>query len=154
MPNPNHAVDNQITAIALVNDLTIVTRNVADFEGSGVRVTEPLSICRSRKSRPQPRGGQVQKHTNLERRHSLRAMDEADRRGRRLIIGKDNLKAIVQNRLGDLIGQDIGDADTGDGGIDRCLRRVDMQAERTGGRTSRTSPDLKTHDAPDAWRKT
>jgi hypothetical protein len=132
MPNPDHAVDNQITAIALVNDLTIVTRNVADFEGSGVRVTEPLSICRSRKSRPQPRGGQVQKHTNLERRHSLRAMDEADRRGRRLIIGKDNLKAIVQNRLGDLIGQDARDPEASGRAVDRCFAGVDGQARAHG----------------------
>ena len=37
-----HAIDKQIAAIALVNDLTLVTRNVADFEGSGVRLTNPF----------------------------------------------------------------------------------------------------------------
>ena len=42
VPSPDHALDKQIAAIALVNDLTIVTRNVADFEGSGVRLTNPF----------------------------------------------------------------------------------------------------------------
>ena len=35
VPNPDHALDKQIAAIALVNDLTLATRNVADFEGWG-----------------------------------------------------------------------------------------------------------------------
>jgi predicted nucleic acid-binding protein len=42
VPNPAHALDKQIAAIALVNDLTLVTRNVADFEGSGVKLTNPF----------------------------------------------------------------------------------------------------------------
>jgi toxin FitB len=42
VPNPAHALDKQIAAIALVNDLTLVTRNVADFEGSGVRLANPF----------------------------------------------------------------------------------------------------------------
>jgi predicted nucleic acid-binding protein len=42
VPNPDHALDKQIAAIALVNDLTLVTRNVADFEGLGVRLKNPF----------------------------------------------------------------------------------------------------------------
>ena len=42
VPDPGHAIDKQIAAIALVNDLTLVTRNVADFEGSGVRLANPF----------------------------------------------------------------------------------------------------------------
>ena len=38
VPDPNHALDKQIAAIALVNDLTLVTRNLADFEESGVKL--------------------------------------------------------------------------------------------------------------------
>jgi toxin FitB len=42
VPDPGHAIDKQIAAIALVNDLTLVTRNVADFNGSGVRLANPF----------------------------------------------------------------------------------------------------------------
>jgi toxin FitB len=42
VPNPEHALDKQIAAIALVNDLTLTTRNVADFEGLGVRLRNPF----------------------------------------------------------------------------------------------------------------
>ena len=42
VPNPDHALDKQIAAIALVNDLTLATRNVADFEGLGVRLKNPF----------------------------------------------------------------------------------------------------------------
>jgi toxin FitB len=42
VPDPAHAFDKQIAAIALVNDLTLVTRNVADFEGSGVKLANPF----------------------------------------------------------------------------------------------------------------
>jgi predicted nucleic acid-binding protein len=42
VPDPGHALDKQIAAIALVNDLTLVTRDVADFEGSGVKLANPF----------------------------------------------------------------------------------------------------------------
>ncbi len=42
-PDPDHALDKQIAAIALVNDLTVVTRNTADFAGTGVKLTNPFS---------------------------------------------------------------------------------------------------------------
>ena len=42
VPDPAHPIDKQIAAMALVNDLTLVTRNVADFEGLGVRMTNPF----------------------------------------------------------------------------------------------------------------
>jgi toxin FitB len=43
VPDPSHALDKQIAAIALVNDLTLVTRNVGDFKGSGVKLTNPFA---------------------------------------------------------------------------------------------------------------
>ena len=42
VPDPTHALDKQIAAIALVNDLTLVTRNHADFEGLGVKLANPF----------------------------------------------------------------------------------------------------------------
>ena len=42
VPNPDHALDKQIAAIALVNDLTLATRNVADFRELGVRLINPF----------------------------------------------------------------------------------------------------------------
>lgn len=41
-PNGEHALDKQIAAIALMNDLTVVTRNTADFSGTGVRLANPF----------------------------------------------------------------------------------------------------------------
>jgi toxin FitB len=42
VPDPAHALDKQIAAIALVNDLTLVTRNLSDFAGSGVKLVNPF----------------------------------------------------------------------------------------------------------------
>ncbi len=42
VPRPEHELDKQIAAIALLHDLTVVTRNTADFAGTGVRVTNPI----------------------------------------------------------------------------------------------------------------
>ncbi len=43
VPNPQHPIDKQIAAIALIHDLTVVTRNVADFAGTGVKLLNPFS---------------------------------------------------------------------------------------------------------------
>jgi predicted nucleic acid-binding protein len=42
-PNPQHAIDKQIAAIALIHDLTVVTRNTSDFGWRGVRWINPFS---------------------------------------------------------------------------------------------------------------
>jgi predicted nucleic acid-binding protein len=42
-PQQQHPVDKQIAAIALIHDLTVVTRNTADFQGTGARVHNPFS---------------------------------------------------------------------------------------------------------------
>ena len=42
-PNPQHAIDKQIAAIALLHDLTVVTRNTADFAGCGVSLLNPFT---------------------------------------------------------------------------------------------------------------
>jgi len=44
VPNPHHAIDKQITAIALLHGLTVVTRNVADFAGCGVGLLNPFAV--------------------------------------------------------------------------------------------------------------
>jgi len=41
-PNPQHPVDKQIAAIALIHDLTVVTRNLDDFKNLGVRLVNPF----------------------------------------------------------------------------------------------------------------
>jgi predicted nucleic acid-binding protein len=43
VPNPQQALDKLIAATALIYDLTVVTRNVDDFEGTGVRLLNPFT---------------------------------------------------------------------------------------------------------------
>ncbi len=43
VPDPAHGLDKQIAAIALVNDLTVVTRNTSDFADTGVRLKNPFT---------------------------------------------------------------------------------------------------------------
>lgn len=43
VPHPEHELDKQIAAIALVNDLTVVTRDVAHFARTGVRLFDPFA---------------------------------------------------------------------------------------------------------------
>ena len=43
VPHPEHELDKQIAAIALVHDLTVVTRNVQHFRASGVKLLDPFS---------------------------------------------------------------------------------------------------------------
>jgi toxin FitB len=50
VPRPEHALDKQIAATALIYDLTVVTRNCSDFEITGVRVFDPFE-------KAAPRGG-------------------------------------------------------------------------------------------------
>lgn len=42
VPRPDHEIDKRIAAIALVNDLTVVTRDTADFTATGVRLLDPF----------------------------------------------------------------------------------------------------------------
>lgn len=41
--DPSHAIDKQVAAIALLHDLTVVTRNTADFARTGVRLLNPFA---------------------------------------------------------------------------------------------------------------
>jgi len=43
VPDPAHELDKQVAAIALVNSLTVVTRNIADFAGTGVALLNPFA---------------------------------------------------------------------------------------------------------------
>jgi toxin FitB len=42
VPNPENPLDKQIAATALINDLTVVTRNTAHFLPTGVQVLNPF----------------------------------------------------------------------------------------------------------------
>jgi len=42
VPHPEHQIDKQIAAIALVYDLVLVTRNAGHFEATGVRLMNPF----------------------------------------------------------------------------------------------------------------
>ncbi|MCQ6963963.1 hypothetical protein GPA27_03480 [Aromatoleum toluolicum] len=42
-PSPQHPIDKQIAAIALIYDLMVVTRNTEDFKSTGVRSINPFS---------------------------------------------------------------------------------------------------------------
>ena len=44
VPNPQHAIDKQIAAIALLHDLTLVSRNVVEFATTGVRLLNPFTV--------------------------------------------------------------------------------------------------------------
>jgi predicted nucleic acid-binding protein len=41
-PHPQHPIDKQIAAIALIHGLTVVTRNVDDFCDTGVEISNPF----------------------------------------------------------------------------------------------------------------
>ncbi|MBN3791511.1 type II toxin-antitoxin system VapC family toxin [Burkholderia sp. Ac-20353] len=43
VPQPQHELDKLIAATALINDLTVVTRNVGDFASTGVRLLNPFA---------------------------------------------------------------------------------------------------------------
>ncbi len=42
VPQYENTLDKQIAATALTHDLTLVTRNTVDFEGTGVRILNPF----------------------------------------------------------------------------------------------------------------
>jgi len=42
-PNPENALDKLIAATALIHDLTVVSRNLKDFQRTGVRVINPFT---------------------------------------------------------------------------------------------------------------
>jgi len=45
LPHAEQQLDKQIAAIALVNDLTVVTRNTADFESTSVKLRNPFLLA-------------------------------------------------------------------------------------------------------------
>jgi predicted nucleic acid-binding protein len=44
VPHPQNALDKQIAATALTCGLTLVTRNVSDFENTGVSLLNPFEV--------------------------------------------------------------------------------------------------------------
>lgn len=44
VPDPGPAMDSLIAATALVHGMTLVTRNVADFQSSGVTILNPCPV--------------------------------------------------------------------------------------------------------------
>ncbi|CAM3719107.1 Ribonuclease VapC [Bordetella sputigena] len=42
VPCPHHPIDKQIAAVALIHDMTVVTRNVDDFRPTGAKVLNPF----------------------------------------------------------------------------------------------------------------
>ncbi|MDN7676481.1 type II toxin-antitoxin system VapC family toxin [Burkholderia oklahomensis] len=42
VPHPEHSLDKLIAATALIHDLTVVTRNVEGFAGTGARLLNPF----------------------------------------------------------------------------------------------------------------
>ncbi|MEO1179957.1 MAG: VapC toxin family PIN domain ribonuclease, partial [Cyanobacteria bacterium J06636_28] len=43
-PQPQNAIDKQIAATAITNNLTLVTRNVRDFRETGVSLLNPFEV--------------------------------------------------------------------------------------------------------------
>lgn len=43
VPNPYNELDKLIAATALIYDLTVVTRNMSDFQGTGAKLYNPFS---------------------------------------------------------------------------------------------------------------
>jgi len=43
VPHYEHAIDKQIAATALVNNLTVVTRNMDDFSSTGAKLLNPFT---------------------------------------------------------------------------------------------------------------
>ena len=52
VPDPRSARDALIAATALVHGMTVVTRNVADFEPTGVPLLDPWNTSEESKARP------------------------------------------------------------------------------------------------------
>jgi hypothetical protein len=42
VPSSENAIDKLIAATALMHDLTVVTRNIKDFEKTGVKLLNPF----------------------------------------------------------------------------------------------------------------
>lgn len=58
VPHPEHPVDKQIAATALIHDLVVVTRNTRDYAGTGARLMNPFAAPASgRAPAPVPPSG-------------------------------------------------------------------------------------------------